>query len=231
MTEARNDPTADVPNISGNPESSGGVATAVPKGLRVGAALSWRFIVVIAALYVLIRVVGYLAVVFVPLSVALLLAALLIPAVHRLVRAKVPRGLATGIVLIGGLGLLGGLLTFVIVQFTDGLPALQRQLNNSLNQIKDWLINGPLHLRQEQLQEFINSAIGFLQRNQAEITNSALSTASAVGETLTGFLLTLFVLIFFLAGGEQIWTFLTRAVPTQVRARADVAGRDRKSVV
>ncbi|MFC4005284.1 AI-2E family transporter [Prauserella oleivorans] len=201
------------------------VTGVVPRGLRVSAALAWRFLVVIAALYVIIEIVGYLAVVVIPVSVALLLAALLAPAVARLTGLRVPRGLATAIVLIGGLGLVGGLLTFVIIQFTDGLPALQQQLNSSLEQIEDWLINGPLHLRETQIEEAINNAIGLIQENQAALTAGALTTASTVGEFLTGFLLTLFVLIFFLVNGEQIWSYLMRGVPGQVRSRVDTAGR------
>lgn len=206
-------------------ESNEDVTGLIPRGLRIGAALSWRFIVVIAALYVVVFLIGYLAVVVIPLSIALLLAALLAPAVSKLVNLKFPRGLAAGIVLIAGLAVLGGLLTFVVTQFSSGLPELQKQLSDSLDQIKEWLINGPLHLRQEQIQEFINQVIGFLQTNQASITTTALTTAGAVGEIVTGFILTLFILIFFLSGGDQIWTFLVRGVPARVRNRVDVAGR------
>ncbi|QRP50667.1 AI-2E family transporter [Amycolatopsis sp. FDAARGOS 1241] len=52
---------------------------------------------------------GYVAVklaaVLVPVAMALLLAALLAPTVSWLVRKKVPRGLATAVVLVGGLRL------------------------------------------------------------------------------------------------------------------------------
>ncbi|MBB5854047.1 AI-2E family transporter [Amycolatopsis umgeniensis] len=206
-------------------ESTEDVTSLVPRGLRIGAALSWRFIVVIAALYVIVFLIGYLSVVVIPLSIALLLAALLAPAVSKLQALRFPRGLAAGIVLIAGLAVLGGLLTFVVAQFSSGLPELQKQLTESLNQIKTWLIDGPLHLRQEQIQEFINQAIGFLQNNQASITTTALTTAGTVGEIVTGFILTLFILIFFLSGGDQIWKFLVLGVPGRVRNRVDVAGR------
>ena len=197
----------------------------VPRGLRVGAALSWRFLMVVAALYVVVLAISYVSVVIIPLAIALLLAALMTPAVRRLVGLRVPRGLAAAVVLIAGLALLGGVLTFVVVQFTNGLPALQDRINASLDQIKDWLIHGPLHLQQSQIQNFINQAVQFLQRNQAELTTQALNTAGVVGEVLTGFALTLFILIFFLVGGEKIWTFLVRGVPAPVRDRVDVAGR------
>ncbi|MGW3964273.1 AI-2E family transporter [Amycolatopsis sp. NPDC005003] len=197
----------------------------IPRGLRISAALAWRLIVVAAALYVVGWVIGRLSVVVIPLGIALLLSALLAPAVQKLVAVRFPRGLATAIVLIAGLAVLGGLLTFVVTQFSSGLPQLQKQLNESLNQIKNWLINGPVHLRQEQIQEFINQVFGFLQNNQSWLTDTALTTASTVGEIVTGFLLTLFITIFFLSGGDGIWTFLVRVAPGRVRNRVDVAGR------
>jgi putative heme transporter len=197
----------------------------IPRGLRISAALAWRLIVVAAALYVVGWVIGRLSVVVIPLGIALLLSALLAPAVQKLVAVRFPRGLATAIVLIAGLAVLGGLLTFVVTQFSSGLPQLQKQLNESLNQIKEWLINGPAHLRQEQIQQFINQVFGFLQDNQSWLTDTALTTASTVGEIVTGFLLTLFITIFFLSGGDGIWTFLVRVAPGRVRNRVDVAGR------
>jgi len=194
----------------------------IPRGLRISAALAWRFIVVVAALYAVVWVVGYLSVVVIPLSIALLLSALLAPLVSKLVAARFPRGLATAIVLIAGLAVLGGLLTFVVTQISDSLPQLQKQLNDSLTQIKNWLIDGPPHLRLEQIQDFLNQTFGFLQ---SSITSTALTTAGTIGEILTGFLLTLFVTIFFLSGGDGIWSFLVRGVPARVRSRVDVAGR------
>ena len=87
----------------------------VPRVLRTSAALGWRFLVVVAALYVIGTVAGYLAAVVVPVAIALLLAALLAPAVHWLQERSVPRGVATMMVMVGGLALVGGVLTFVVV--------------------------------------------------------------------------------------------------------------------
>jgi predicted PurR-regulated permease PerM len=89
------------------------------------------------------QVIGYLVPVTVPVAIALLLAALLTPAVGYLVRHKVPRWLATVLVLVGGLAVLGGLLTFVIITFVDGLPALQTQLTHRIDAVANWLTTGP----------------------------------------------------------------------------------------
>lgn len=201
------------------------VTNVVPRGLRVAAALAWRFVVVIAALYVLIWLGGYFATVLIPLAIALLLAALMAPGVERLVAWRVPRGLAAAIVLVAGLAVIGGLLTFVISEFANGLPDLQKQVGESLETIKTWLLTGPLHLRQEQIQDFITSIIDSIKTNQSAITSGALTTAASIGEVLAGFVLTLFILIFFLYDGENIWRFTVRGVPRNVRDRVDVAGR------
>ncbi|RZS37661.1 putative PurR-regulated permease PerM [Herbihabitans rhizosphaerae] len=197
----------------------------VPNGMRIGAALAWRFIAVIAALWVLVWLVGYFSHLTIPIAIALLLAALMAPGVSRLVRWKVPRGLATAIIMIVGLALVGGVLTFVISQFSAGLPDLQDKVADSLDQIKNWLATGPLHLNQEQIQSALDTAIKTIKENQDTITTGAISTAATVGEVLTGLLLTLFILIFFLYDGDGMWRFFVKVMSTNVRDRVDVAGR------
>ena len=197
----------------------------VPRILRVTAALGWRLLVVVAALYVIGQVASYLAAVVIPVAVALLLAALLSPAVHLLQTRRVPRGIATALVMVGGLALLGGLLTFVVVTFVRGVPALGAQLTASIDTITGWLSTGPLHLSADQLSGYQTQALDALRTNQAAITTRALSTAATLGETATETLLVLFILLFFLHGGPGIWQFLLGVVPNDVRTRVDVAGR------
>lgn len=197
----------------------------VPRTLRVSAALGWRLLIVTAALYVIGVVASYLAPLLVPVAIALLLAALLAPAVSFLVRHRVRRGLATAVVLVGGLVVLGGMLTFVVITFIRGLPALRVQLATSIDTIVTWLSTGPLRLSEEQLQGFRDDLVALLNANQAAITAGALTTATHIGEVLAQGLLMLFTLIFFLYDGARIWQFLLRAAPARVRPRLDIAGR------
>ncbi|MDT7786763.1 MAG: putative heme transporter [Pseudonocardiales bacterium] len=205
------------------PESE--ISSRVPLLLRVSAALSWRFVVVVAALYVVAYVLGFLASIVIPIAIALLLAALLSPGVAKLVEWRVPRGVATTVMMILGIGVLGGVLTFVISEFSRGLPELQTQVGASLDTIQRWLKDGPAHLSDQQLQNYLNDIVKTIKENQAEITSGALTTAATVGEALTGLLLALFTLIFFLHDGDGIWRFVIRVVPGDVRTRVDVAGR------
>lgn len=198
----------------------------VPKAVRVAAAVSWRMIVILVGIAAVAWILGYLAIVVIPVAIALLLAALMAPVVAHLVhRWHVPRSLATALVLIGGFVVVGGVLTFVITEFSNGMPALVAQVSRSINQISHWLETGPLHLTQQQLRDFLNKLAKSLGADTNAITSGALTTALTVTEVLTAILLTVFTLIFFLHDGNQIWTFVIRIVPADVRDRVDVAGR------
>lgn len=199
-------------------------ATALPRVLRISAAASWRFLVVVGALYVLSQVASRLSLVVIPVAIALLMAALLAPAVSLLTRLRVPRGVATAVVLVSGLAAVGGVLTFVINAFIAGLPDLQDQVARSLDTIRNWLATGPLHLRQDQIDHYVDQAMKWVQSNQSQFTSGALATATTFGNFLTGLVLMLFTLIFFLHDGRRIWSFLLRVVPAPVRSNVDLAG-------
>jgi predicted PurR-regulated permease PerM len=127
--------------------------------------------------------------------------------------------------MVGGLALLGGVLTFVVITFVRGVPALAAELSTSVDTIAGWLSTGPLHLSAQQLSGVQAKVLAALSANQSAITAGALTTAATLGETVTEALLVLFVLLFFLHGGAGIWQFLLGVVPDNVRTRVDVAGR------
>jgi hypothetical protein len=175
----------------------------VPFGLQIGAAWAWRLLVVAGLLYVLMRVSAAWSVVLIPVAVALLLAALLVPAVRWLESHGVPRGLASALVTAGGLAGVVGVLTFVVQQVIRGLPDLQANVTDSFNEVRDWLVTGPAHLSAEQIDNAIKAATDALTKNRESLTSGALTTATSVGHFVTSGLLTLFTLIFFLYDGPR----------------------------
>jgi predicted PurR-regulated permease PerM len=197
----------------------------VPYPLRVAAALAWRVVVVAGMAVVVGYVVIALRQVVIPVAVALLLTALLGPVVDWLTGHRVPRGLATLVVLVAGLVLIGGLLTLVVRAFVTGLPALQAQVVSSVEQIRLWLLHPPFGLPPVNLQSVLDSLSRSLANNRYAITTGALSTAVTLGQYLTGAALALFTLIYFLYGGRSMWCFLLGAVPRPVRPRVDIAGQ------
>ena len=96
------------------------------------------------------------------------------------------------------------MLTFVVVTFVRGVPALAAQLSTSVATIANWLTTGPLQLSAEQLAGVQAQVLATLNANQSAITSGALTTAASIGETVTQALLVVFVLIFFLHNGSGI---------------------------
>ena len=198
---------------------------AVDPLVRKAAAWAWRLLVIMAAIAALLWLVVRLKVIVVPVALAVILSALLLPAVDWLNRRGVPRGGAVALVLLTGAAVFGGIMTFVVSQFISGLPGLTDQVTRSIDNATSWLIEGPLHLSREQIDNAGDAAVTALRDNQEKLTSGALSTAATLTEIVTGALLMLFTLIFLLHGGRNIYSYLTTIVPARTRDRVRAAGR------
>jgi predicted PurR-regulated permease PerM len=198
----------------------------VPFGLRICAAWAWRLLVLAATGYVGLWLVSRLSQVIIPLAIALLLSALLAPAVGFLrARLRVPPSLATAIVLIGGLIVVAGTLTLVISQFVDGAPAMAEKAAAGVAAIQRWLHEGPLELSSKQVDDALAAAGTWLEDNRQSLTSGALATATAGIEAVASALLILFVTFFFLRDGDRLWRFSTLMLPRRARRPVGDAGR------
>lgn len=193
--------------------------------VRKTAAWAWRLLVILAAAVALLWLMLRLEILVVPVALATIITALLLPVVDFLDRHGAPRGVAVALVLLTGFALFGGLLAFVITQFIDGAPALVSQVSASIEGVGAWLTDGPLHVSEQQINQIRDSAIETLRSNQEKLTSGAVSTAATLTEIVTGALLMLFTLIFLLHGGRNIFSFTTKVFPADVRDRVRDAGR------
>ena len=198
---------------------------AVEPFVRKAAAWSWRLLVILAAILALLWLIQRLQVIVVPLALAVMVTALMVPVVDWLDRRGMARGGAVALVLLGGFAVFGGILTFVVSQFISGLPDLVEQVTRSIDNATRWLIEGPAHLSREQIDKAGDTAVKALQDNQEKLTSGALSTAATLTEIITGALLMFFTLIFLLYGGRNIYAYLTTIVPARARERVRDAGR------
>ncbi|MCU7727190.1 AI-2E family transporter [Actinoplanes sp. KI2] len=189
----------------------------VPHSLRIAAAWSWRLIVVGLVGWALLHFIGIVSFVVIPLAIAMLLSALLAPAVGWLLRLRLNRSLATFLVLICGLAVIVGTLTLVISQFVDGASELTQKASDGVRQIQDWLKTGPLHLSDAQVNQAINNAQDWVNAHTSQLTSTGIATAATLFEVVTGMLLVLFSTFFFLRDGRKIWRFIVRLFPVNAR--------------
>ena len=194
--------------------------------VRKTAAWSWRLLIILGALVALLWLVKHLEVIVVPVLLATMVTAMLVPIVDFLDRRGLPRGVAVAGVLLSAVVVVGGILTFVVSQFIQGAPALVDEVTQSMTGARQWLDSGVLsHFSNDQIKSATDTAIEALKNNQAKLTSGALSTAGTITEIVTGALLMFFTLIFLLQGGRHIFAFVTKIFPMTVRDRVRDSGR------
>lgn len=199
----------------------------VPFGLDLAAGWAWRLLVIAGATYLLMWLIGYFAVATVPIAVALLISALAAPFVHLLTRIGVPRGLSALVVVLTGFAVVGALLTFAGNQVATGAQDLADSAVQGLQEIRDWLQDGPLQASDSQINRYIESAQeAITERSQnGEVLTQVGAFGAALGHVLAGFFIAVFATYFFLADGERIWSWVVRLAPRAARARVDSSGR------
>jgi len=200
---------------------------AVPPGLQVAASWSWRVLLVVAIIALLGWLARYLSQVFVPVAVAILLAALLSPVSNRLRNWGLPRGAATAITVLGGMALIAGALTLIGTQIASQATTLSSSVTSGLNQLTEYLRNSPLPIPDSwfTLRGWGTRIQEFLSTSQTELAASAAEFGAQVGHFLAGFAIAIFSLFYFLYDGRGIFTFLLNFFPRQSRARVDEAAR------
>lgn len=200
-------------------------SAAVPRGLRVATAYSWRLIVVAAAIGVAVWLVIQLKLLVIPLLVAILVTALLWPVFAWMLRRRVPRWLAIVIAVVGTLAVVTGLLWLVVWQIMQQWSSVQASTAAAIDQFRQYLIDGPLHLTEKEIDDLLKQAGAFLQEQAELLWSGALAIGSTIGHVVTGAVLAFFILLCLLADGAGIWRWTLRLFPKKARPAADGAGR------
>lgn len=199
--------------------------SSVPLSLRVGAAYAWRLLLIAGAAGVIIWLVILLKLLVIPLLVGILITALLWPAFEWMLRHRVPRWLAIVVALLGTLALVVGLMWLVGWQIVREWPEVQARTVTAIEDIRAYLIEGPLHLTDTQIQDYIDQAFELLQQQAQLLWSGALAIGTTAGHVVVGALLTLFILICLLADGGGIWRWTTKLFPRAARPAIDASAR------
>jgi predicted PurR-regulated permease PerM len=192
--------------------------------MRIAAAWAWRFVVVIAALGILVYLIAQVSEVVIALLIAVLIAALLMPFVNFLIRHHWPKWLAILVAELGTLAALGALIFLVVTQVIRGFDGLRTQTVQSYGQFTQFLRDSPFQISETELSDAINQGVKGLQSGGI-LVSGALSVGTTVAHVLTGFLLVLFSTLFLLIDGKGIWHWIVRLFPHRARAAVDGAGR------
>jgi predicted PurR-regulated permease PerM len=196
----------------------------VPRWLRVGAAWSWRLVLLAALLYVAGRVASDLYLVIVPCAAALLLTALLQPLANRLRRRGFGPLAATWCTLLLAFILIGGAVWLVTSRVEAEYPALVSQVKHTTTQIQSWLSGPPFHIKTGNLAKLSDNIVSYLSKHQSVLAGTVLTGGRILVEVLAGAVLCFFISFFLIKDGDRIWAWLTSGLVPERRRRADLAG-------
>ncbi len=194
------------------------VHDSVTPGMRIAAAWSWRVLVVAGVVALFLFLVVQLKYIVIPMMVALLLSALLVPFSNWLQKHRWPKWAAVALSELGVLAIITGLIWLTARTVINGYPALAEQTLVRWEDLKAWLLESPLHLSEADIQAWADQLFEALQQDSSALWSGALSLGSTVGHVLAGFLLVLFATLFILIDGRGIWHWIVRIFPRKARA-------------
>ncbi len=213
-----------LPDRSVRAESGDGV----PKWIRKYGQMAWLLIGMVIVVGMIVFATSRIQAVFIAVFIALVVTSVLDPIVTGLAR-YMPRVLATVLGLLGSFLVVAGLLTYVITSVAGQWQSLAERFGTGINQILTWLETGPLpfHVTQAEITDLINEAVAqattYIQHNAGDLAGQVLSNAGAVALVFTVLALSLFVTIFFLARGGQMWRWFLNQLPSKNRDRVHAA--------
>lgn len=204
---------------TGPPSAPDGIEA--PYVLRFAAAWSWRLLLIGAAVYLGLQLFALLSVVLVPVVLGLLLTAVTSPLVDRLAR-RLPRGLATGVVVLAGLAVLVAAVALVAQQITSGFADLRASFDDSLREVERFLAD--LGLEREQLREASDRVREAVSSGSGNLGGAVLSVTTTAGHVIAGLFITLFATIFLTYDGRAIWAWVVGLFPDRSHERVQGSG-------
>lgn len=182
------------------------------QGLRECAIVALQSVLVVAAVWVLLWVVGKLWVVLLPVLLAIIVCTVLWPPVGWLRRKGVPPAAAALLMMVIAIGVVAAVIALIVPSVVRQAPELAARATDGLRRLQDWAQGPPLNIRDEQIDNAVHAIISKLQSSSATIASGVFS---GVG-TATSLLVTLFTLIvlvfFFLKDGPKFTPWIDRTV-------------------
>jgi putative heme transporter len=159
----------------------------------------------------------------IPILIALILAAAIGPFVNMLRRRGLPGAAATGVAFVALLLLLAGVGTVIYFSVRSQWAELAQQASSGLDELEQFLLNGPVPIEKEQLDQAREGLIQFATSSQ--VRSGAITGLSVVTEFLAGSILMVVILFFFLKDGAKIWTFFLRPFSGEREAKLRRSGK------
>ncbi|WP_251839405.1 AI-2E family transporter [Oceanitalea stevensii] len=194
----------------------------VPRWLRRYGLMAWLLIGIVIVVAMAVFATTRIQAVFIAVFVALVITSVLYPVVSALARVM-PRALATAVAMLGSLAVVAGIFTYVITSVAGQWEDLADQFGQGIDDIFEFLETGPLpiHFTQAEIYDWINGLVAeaqdYVSQNAGTLAGQVLSNAGAVALIFTVLALSIFVTVFFLLRGGDMWRWFINQLPARSR--------------
>lgn len=177
-------------------------------GLGTLAIRALQVMIVVAIAAAIILGIQQVTVVTIPLVLALIFASAFAPVMSWMRRRGVPSLLATLLALLAILVILGAVSWLIVWAVRDQWDDLSTQAQKGFDDLMGWISTLPIDIDQTQIDEWVAALTDFV--TSAQFGSGALAGVGAVANFVTGLVLMVVMLFFFLKDGPQMWAFLLR---------------------
>lgn len=191
------------------PATGDGADGVIDRGAILGRDGRWiagwalRFIILVAAAWILWKGLGMIWVGLLPVLLALIVSTVLWPPVKWLRDHKVPAALAVVLTLVGSVALIAGVGAAIVPSIRSQIPELIDRAEAGTRQLIEWVQGPPLNLELGEFQSALDNIVGFLQERSTQIASGVFAGLSgATSALVTGFVV-LVMVFFFLKDGPK----------------------------
>lgn len=192
--------------------------------IRIGV-YAWALLGIVGVIVVLLFMIGRVSLVVFPLAIALFPAAVLNPLALRLKDAGLRDAAVAALLVIGTLLAIAGLFTILIPLVSAEMDNISQQISDGIDDLRAFLQSGPFGLAPIELNELIDRAQEQVQASEILQSGTVGSVAEGATRFLTGLVLFVIALFFYLKDGPSIAAWLRRQFPEAAQEDASQVGQ------
>lgn len=184
------------------------------RGVLIGMGGRWlsdwalRLAIGLVALWLLGQILGFVWVGILPVLLALIVSTVVWPPVKYMKKVGIPAALASLLSIILGLGIIAGIIALITPSIVSQAPQLVDSASIGIRRLQDWIQGPPLNINDDQINDGINQAVGFLQERGEDIAGGVFAGVSTLGSVVVTLLLVLVLTFFFVKDGPRFLPWL-----------------------
>jgi predicted PurR-regulated permease PerM len=192
--------------------------------IRIGA-YAWAVVGIAAVAVLVLLIIGRLSIVTIPLVLALFPAAVLTPLAVRLKDQGMRDAPVAVLLVVGTLLVITGIVTVLVPVVSGQIDDIGAQVTQGVDDLRSYLARGPFGLPPISLNDLIEQARERIRSADIVSSEAVSNVAERAGRFLTGLIVFILALFFYLKDGPLLAAWLRRQFPLALRDDASAVGR------